>query len=298
MIVITCLSVCGLLTSCLSVLTFQKKTSLQAASGWYLLAVSWISSLIFLAFVLKFYVLVFNQMGRITNDAYLTFYCVGAEFLTPTLLSTIDWLLACVAMERALTTLNNPQINRLNRLSIAKGLTLGICLVVPLTYLQDPLHRQLIDDEEENRRWCILQYGSSALQRYDAIVVWFHLFFPFTIDIASALVLIINVARRHSAAQHRLSFTEHLRQQVYELKHLLIGPLILTVLAVPRLIIHSISGCMASGRDPWFYLAGHIISYIPPMLIFVLFVLPSQLYRKELGLTLTTIRRYFHRTWQ
>ena len=33
MIVITCLSVCGLLTSCLSVLTFQKKTSLQAASG-------------------------------------------------------------------------------------------------------------------------------------------------------------------------------------------------------------------------------------------------------------------------
>ncbi|CAF1033075.1 unnamed protein product [Adineta steineri] len=50
--------------------------------------------------------------------------------------------------------------------------------------------------------------------------------------------------------------------------------------AIPRLIISFLSGCMKSARDAWFYLIGYFISFIPSMMSFVIFVLPSSMYKK------------------
>jgi len=49
---------------------------------------------------------------------------------------------------------------------------------------------------------------------------------------------------------------------------------------VPRLILSLISGCVDPSSNPWLYLCGYFISYTPPMLIFAVFILPSELYTK------------------
>jgi hypothetical protein len=95
------------------------------------------------------------------------------------------------------------------------------------------------------------------------------------------VVVIIIAARTRSNSQKKTPFKEHLREQLQHHKHLLISPLILVVLALPRLIISFLSGCMKSARDSWLYLIGYFISFVPSMMTFVVFVLPSEMYRKE-----------------
>lgn len=70
-------------------------------------------------------------------------------------------------------------------------------------------------------------------------------------------------------------------EQIQQHKQVLIAPLVLVILAVPRLIISFMTNCMKSGSNAWLLIIGYFISFTPPMLTFVLFVLPSKLYVKE-----------------
>ncbi|CAF1211983.1 unnamed protein product, partial [Adineta steineri] len=49
----------------------------------------------------------------------------------------------------------------------------------------------------------------------------------------------------------------------------------------PRLILSCLSGCIKLARDSWLYLIIYFISLIPPMMTFIVFVLPSNMYKKE-----------------
>jgi len=76
-----------------------------------------------------------------------------------------------------------------------------------------------------------------------------------------------------------------------EHKHLLIAPVVLVLLAIPRMILIYTSKCMKSADDVWLYLIGYFISLIPSMLTFLIFVLPSKLYKKEFDQTVARYRR-------
>ena len=80
-----------------------------------------------------------------------------------------------------------------------------------------------------------------------------------------------------------------------EHKHLLISPIVLLLLATPRLIISLVSGCVDPSENPWLYLCAYFISFTPPMLIFVVFVLPSKLYRKTFKESIMQWRRQARR---
>jgi hypothetical protein len=100
-------------------------------------------------------------------------------------------------------------------------------------------------------------------------------------------MIIIMIAYKRSRAREKQSYKQHLRMESRKHKHLLISPCILIVLAIPRIIISFLSGCMKSVRDPWLFLAGYYISFTPPMLIFPVFVLSSTTHRKEFMTRLT-----------
>ncbi len=105
----------------------------------------------------------------------------------------------------------------------------------------------------------------------------------------SALLVIIMATRTRSNTQKIRPFKEHLREQLYRHKHLFISPCIPIVLAVPRLVISFLSGCMKSGRDSWFYLIVYFMSFIPSIMTFIVFVLPSKVYKKEFNETMKRI---------
>ncbi|CAF3969916.1 unnamed protein product, partial [Adineta steineri] len=62
--------------------------------------------------------------------------------------------------------------------------------------------------------------------------------------------------------------------------------------ALPRLIILFTSRCMKSAQNPWLFLVGYYISFVPPLLIIPVFILPSTTYKKEFLGVIRKMRLY------
>jgi hypothetical protein len=282
----------GCINIFLSLITFREEETRSVGCGLYLFASSTISLNIVIVFTVKFRLLLASQIGSMNNRSFLYIQCVSVDYLLRSLLSISDWLSACVAIERAINVSQGIKFNKIKSKQIAKWMILIVILFTSCTYIYDPLHRHLIDDdEEEQHTWCVTKY-SSSLQVFDWLLNIFHFSLPFSINCISAVIVIVIATRTRSNAQKKKSFKEHLREQLQHHKHLLISPLILVVLALPRLIISFLSGCMKSARDSRIYLIGYFISFIPSMMIFVVFVLPSKTYKKVFC---KSIKRLCHR---
>jgi hypothetical protein len=145
----------------------------------------------------------------------------------------------------------------------------------------------------ENYAWCMTRY-SRFVQDYNTAILFFHLVTPFVVNLLSALFIIFGTARQRSATRTRQTYREHVLEQLSEHKQLVISPVILLVLSLPRLIISLLSGCVKVSSNSWLYLSGYFISFSPSMLVFVVFVLPSELYRKTFYQSLRSWSRRAH----
>jgi len=147
--------------------------------------------------------------------------------------------------------------------------------------------------ETENHVLCVINY-SRSVQDYNSAILFFHLIAPFVANLFSALYIIFGTARQRSVTRPKQTYREHVLEQFNEHKQLVISPIILLILALPRLIISLLSGCVDASKNPWLYLCGYFISFIPSMLIFVVFVFPSELYMKTFKESLRRWRRRTH----
>jgi hypothetical protein len=209
-----------------------------------------------------------------------------------------DWFTACVAIERMIVVIKGINFNQARSKQNARWVIVIVVLCILLSLVHDPIHRQLVHDEEEQRTWCVVRY-SSAMEIFDSTMHFLHFFVPFSVNLISALVIILRVARTHSTARKQNTYRQHLRKGFYQQKHLVISPIILVILSFPRLMISILPGCMKLARDPWLPLIGYFISFMPPLLTFVIFVWPSETYKKEFDAIVEryrmAIRRRFHR---
>ncbi|CAF1219790.1 unnamed protein product [Rotaria sordida] len=159
------------------------------------------------------------------------------EFCLKFFLSTNSWLHACVGIERAIIVQFGAQFNKKRSITMAKLIISLIIFLNMTSIIHDPFYRHLIEDPLEQRAWCVISYPSSFLKIYDTTTAMFHFLMPFLINIISAIIIIIKTARMKSLVMD----TTNYYQQFYIHKHLIISPIILICLAVPRLIISLIS---------------------------------------------------------
>ncbi|CAF1445939.1 unnamed protein product [Adineta ricciae] len=270
----------GFLSSVFSMITVRTKTASSTGCGLYLFASSVISLIMINVLIIKFAILIASQIGTLRNRTSLSGQCRCLDFLLRVLLSCSDWLSACVAIERAVTIVQGVAFDKAKSKRTAKWVILLVMLFTVGTHIHDPLHRGLVDDEEESRTFCIAQYTPS-IQVFDRVVNALHFFVPLAVNCFCALIVIIAAARRRSKVDKKQSNKEILREQIKQHKHLLISPTILAILAVPRLIISFLSECMKSPRNARLYVIGYFISFAPPMSIFVVFIVPSQSYMND-----------------
>ncbi|CAF0843443.1 unnamed protein product [Adineta ricciae] len=275
-----CMFLLGLINGTLLILTFRNKTILSTGCGLYLLTNSIVSLLTVSFFTIKYSQLVIFQMNTITNHSFILINCILIDVLLKILLSYGEWLNGCVAVERVMAAVQGVRFNKRKSKSTSKYIILILLLIIIISYIHDPISRQLFNDKDEKRLWCIVKY-STNLKIYDKFINSFHFFMPFMINVSSAIIIIIQLFRIRSKAKKtspsQTIFLEHIQQH----KHLLISPCVLIILAIPRLIILFISRCMKSFRDPWLFLCGYYISFIPPLLLFIIFILPSENYKEE-----------------
>jgi hypothetical protein len=98
-------------------------------------------------------------------------------------------------------------------------------LLIILSVIHDPIHRRLIDDNEQ-RIWCIVNY-STKLNIFNSVINIIHFLLPFIINIISAVLIMMIVARQRSVSNTRQTFREHLQKQFREHKYLIISPCVL-----------------------------------------------------------------------
>ena len=279
----------GLINGLLSILTFRRKSLIQVGCGIYLLTNSIISLLTISFFTIKYWQLIVFQMNFITNDSFIFINCKITDVLLKILLSFSDWLNACVSIERTFTIMQGVRFSKLKSKYTAKYVILIILFVITVSYIHDPISRQVFDDKDEERTWCILNY-SPELRIFDRFINLFHFLIPFLINLASASIIINQAFRMRSKTKSKTKPAR--KATIYDAikrhKHILISPCLLIILGVPRLIILLSFRCMESARDPWLFLIGYYISFVPSLLTFVLFILPSTNYTDEF---LTVIRK-------
>ncbi len=118
-----------------------------------------------------------------------------------------------------------------------------ICVLIgftSLTTMHDPLHRRLIDDPEEQRAWCVVSY-SNNVQLLNSLIKIFHFHRSFVLNFSSATIIIITISRNRLIAKNQAAYLEHIRKQLLQHRNVLISPIILIILNLPRLIISFIS---------------------------------------------------------
>ena len=273
----------GLIDGISSLMTFKNKITRESGCGIYLFCSSILVLLIMIVFLLKFSILLLSQMGQIQNQLFLTIQCRSIDFLLRSLLTIDQWLTAFVAAERASTIIKGTNFNKHKAKFFAKWIVGGFVLVSIITNIHDPIYRTLFEEnnneDDQKRFWCIVNYPP-IVKILSLIINILHFILPFIINIISALIIIFISTKNQIAIEKKKKYQEILKEQIEQHRNLLIGPCVLIILAIPRLIISLISGCIKSDRDSWLSLFGYFISLIPPLLTFILFVLPSTTYRK------------------
>jgi hypothetical protein len=219
-------------------------------------------------------------MSVITSRSLLLFSCISLDFTLRSLLAIADWFNACVAVERGITVILDVKFDKTKSKQASRWIIPGIPLLTVVSVLHDPIHRRLSEDEDEGRIWCLVR-DTSGVEIFNSIINIVHFIIPFSINFISAISIIIISARKRSLVKTERLYAEHLREQFSHHKHLILSSIILVIVALPRLVICFVVGCMKSARDPKLFLAGYFISFIPSLLTVFIFILPSKMYMKE-----------------
>jgi len=272
----------GLINGICSLMTFMNKEPRKVGCGYHLLGSSITTLVTTIIFSIKFWILLAAQMTYMNNRSFLYFQCRSIDFILRTGLHMDQWLAACVAFERAIIVIKGINFNKTKSRRIAKIIIPILLLLTIGTSVHEMIYRDLLDDNSNDRKriWCFVSYSANT-QKYNLAINIFHFCTPFAINLLSAIIIIIKTALLRTTAKTQQNYKKNLLKQLRKHKHLLIAPLLLIILAIPRLIISFIAGCMESANDAWLFLIGYFISFIPPILTFFIFIAPSKIYREE-----------------
>ena len=170
------ITIAGFISGILSLLTFKNQDPQDVGCDLYLFGSSIIILFTILMLILKFWILLLAQMTYNMNPTFLNFQCVFFDFLVRIGVHLDQWLSACIALERAVTTVKGIQFNGRKSRQIARYVLPILLFLIVITTLHDPIHRKLIydgHDYEEKRIWCVVTY-SSTVQIYTSIINIFH----------------------------------------------------------------------------------------------------------------------------
>ncbi len=268
----------------------------------------------------------FTQINLFTALSVVRGGCVSVEPLLKLCVYLDSWFNACVAIDRAINVAKGVRFDKNKSRRIARWIILILPVCVMGSLIHEFLYRELFvyntekikiienkidkvrtdgiaiqsgiladvidknntnETKSETYAWCMTRYPSSV-EKYNTGILFFHLVAPFVINLASALFIIFGVARQRSVARNERTYQEHVIDQFKEHKQLVISPIILLILSLPRVVISLLAGCVEASQNAWLYLLGYFISFTPSILVFVVFVLPSDLYRKTFKESIST----------
>ena len=280
----------GMINSILAIITFSRSKARGVGCGKYLLASSVTSLLTMVTLVFKFCFLFYSYQDHKHLKNIEIGNCFGIEILLKVFLYLDNWLNACIALERTISVWQGIRFDKKHSRKIANKVALALLVMIVALLIPQYVHLDVFHDETEERSWCVVRYFR-WLSTYSSAFIFIHYFVPLGVNIFSIICIVILTTRQLSQIQSNRSVWVHLRSRIRKNKHIIMSGLIIVVLTLPHLIGSVMIECRKSSDLFWFYLISYYLSFLPAAFVFIIFVLPSSLYRKEFSKFVLCVRQ-------
>jgi len=228
--------------------------------------------------------------------------CAMIEYLLKWFLTSCEWLNACVALERTLVVLYETRFSHLTSKRLSKWFIIIVLISISIISSPELFFRRIITDIQDGRTWCVLtlnKHQPKFLILYIVSNVFLFLL-PLIINLISGIIIIIGTflskqkSRLHLATdiknknKSNRKFNE-IKEHIMKHKRILIGPVVLACLGIPRILFLFIFICTKLDQHPYPSLLGYLIGFLPSMSVLFVFILPSHVYRLALLSFIKTI---------
>jgi len=269
-------------------LTFIHPKPRKLGVGNYLLIVSIVNQCSLLILLLKVIHIIFGSNGTLFHyDRFNLYSCKIVSYLLSVFTRISYWLTSFVTIERLCmvlfptsVTLKNPRL--------ALGLSIFAILAISGMHVHEVLHYTTIVDlsyTSVNVTICVTSYAQSLVSSYNRVNVLLHYCIPFLIQFISITVIVIQTAfsRKRASGRHQQTFADLFKKQFKTHKEHYVTPIIMVFSSLPQAIL-SFSYACTELKQLWqryTLLTTYFLSYLPQMLGFILYVLPSTTYSEE-----------------
>ena len=176
-----------------------------------------------------------------------------------------------------------PTLSHLKSSRLAMGTSVFTLIILFGMHVHEIISYTVIEHLSTGVSICVTNINTKMISNYNQISTLIHYLLPFFIQIICITVLIILAARsRAKTLEHKLTFAEVLKKQFETKKELYVTPTIIIFSALPQAIFTFSFACtQLTDWQRHTLLASYLLSYTPQVLGFLLYVLPSTIYRKE-----------------
>ena len=257
--------------------------------GYYLLINSITSQGSILFLFIKIIHFVLSGKGLIINYTVNMILCKSITFLLSCFTRLSFWLTTFVSVERACVTIY-PNGMWIKKPQVATSIIIFTILFIFGLHSHELIYYNVVPDPKytKNGAWCVTQYDKQVSVYNQAITI-FNYIIPCLINFISVLILILVFARKRANTNRQQSYIKVFQQQLQQHKELFIPSAFIILSALPQLIISFSLACTGFLDIPWqryLVIAAYFLSYLPQMTNYILFILPSVLYKTEFDCTL------------
>ncbi|CAF4411452.1 unnamed protein product [Rotaria sp. Silwood2] len=273
------LFIVGLFNNICSFITFKRSAPRKVAAGNYLLIASGLNQAALLCLLLKLLELTFE----IPNEHL----CKAMSYLLSVLPRSTFYLTSWITVHGVLMTIF-PNGNASKNPRIAIVVSTVTLVIIFAMHVHEIIYSTIIQHVSTDSFMCVINIRIQSILTYNRITTLMHYLLPFSIQIICITTLIIKVAKsRLKATRERKTFYQILKKQFQAQKDLYIVPITIVLSSLPQIIIAFSLAC--KHLEDWqrhALLCAYLLSYAPQILGFILYILPSTLYKKEFSQTL------------
>ncbi|CAF0981912.1 unnamed protein product [Didymodactylos carnosus] len=282
--IVIILFIVGLFNNSCSFVTFKRSKPRKFGVGNYLFIVTILNqwSLLLLLFKVV-HILLSAQHAFVHQYIIHLISCKLVSYLLSVLTRSSYWLTSLVTIER-LCLIIWPTITTFRKPRIAIILNIIILLIVFGMHIHELLYYTIIKQSQQ----CVTNYLQQSVSIYNRVNVIVHYTIPFIIQTISITFLIILTsktrARTLASSAKPPTFVQLFKKQFHQQKELYLTPLIIVLSSLPQIIVSFSLACTPVTEISWMrysLLITYFLSYIPQLLGFILYVLPSTAYKQE-----------------
>ena len=293
----------GCFNNACAFLTFVRPIPRKVGVGNYLLLVSIVNQCSLLLLLLKIIHIILGSNGTLFYFEDLNQYlCKILSYLLSVLTRTTYWLTSFVSIERVCVVLF-PTSSIVKNPRLALGLSTFAILGVSAMHIHEALHYTVIVDlsyTSVNATVCVTSYVQPWIALYNRVNVLVHYLIPFFIQIISITVIITQTAshRQRTYSGRHQTFIDLLKKQFRTHREHYLTPIIIIFSSLPQTILSFLYACTEL-KELWqryTFLTTILLSYLPEILGFILYVLPSKMYSNEFHQTVIGTKLFKQRS--